>query len=106
MHELDADRAAIGLAQDGLDLAQRRGFAAEYVVDEDRLVEVVVGETIGARVEFGMRPGNLQPERIEPRLQMAAHTVGADQHQRAQRSDGGCADLLPGQRWRRLPWGT
>ena len=55
VHELDADRAAIGLAQDGLDLAQRRGFAAEHVVDEDRLVEVVVGETIGARIELGVR---------------------------------------------------
>ena len=53
-----------------------------------------------------MRPGNLQPERIEPRLQMAAHPVGADQHQRAQRGDGGRADLLAGQRCRRLPWGT
>ena len=78
-------------------------LAAEHVVDEDRLVEVVVGETIGARIELGMRPGNLQPERIEPRLQMAAHTVGADQHQRAQRGDGGRADLLAGQRCRRLP---
>ena len=97
VHELDADRAAIGLAQDGHDLAQRGGLAAKHVVDEDRLVEVVVGETIGARIEFGMRPGNLQPERIEPRLQMAAHAVGADQHQGAQRGDRGGADLLAGQ---------
>ena len=81
-----------------MDFAQRRGLAAEHVVDEDRLVEVVVGETIGARIELGVRPGNLQPERIEPRLQMAAHPVGADQHQRAQRGDGGGADLLAGQR--------
>ena len=100
VHELDADRAAIGLAQDGQDFAQRGGFAAEHVVDEDRLVEVVVGETIGARIELGVRPGNLQPERIEPRLQMAAHAIGADQHQRAQRGDGGGADLLAGQRRR------
>ncbi len=96
VHELDTDRTAIGLAQDGLDLAQRGGLAAQHIVDEDRLVEVVVGETIGPRVQFRVRPGNLQPERIEPRLQMAAHAIGADQHQRAQRGNGGGADLLAG----------
>ena len=96
VHELDADRAAIGLAQDGLDFAQRRGFAAQHVVDEDRLVEVVVGEAVGARIELGVRAGDLQAERVEPRLQMAAHAIGADQHQRAQRGDGGGADLLAG----------
>ncbi len=104
VHELDADRAAIGLAQDGLDFPQRRGLAAEHVVDEDRLVEIVVGETVGARVQLGVRAGNLQAERIEPRLQMAAHAIGADQHQRAQRGDGGGAHLLAGERrGRRLP---
>ncbi len=98
VHELDADRAAIGVAQDLHDLAQRRGLAAEHVVDEDRLVEVGVGEAVGVRVQLGMRRRNGQPERIEPRLQMAAHAVGADQHQGAQRGDGGGADLLAGHR--------
>ena len=96
VHELDADRAAIGLAQDGLDFAQRRRLAAQHVVDEDRLVEVVVGETIGPRIELCVRAGDLQSERIEPCLQMAAHAIGADQHQCAQRGDGGGADLLVG----------
>ena len=98
VHELDADRATIGVAQDLHDLAQGRGLAAEHVVDEDRLVEVGVGEAVGKRVQLGMRRRNGQPEWIEPRLQMAAHAVGPDQHQGAQRGDGGGADLLAGHR--------
>ena len=39
MHELDADRAAIGVAQHRQDVAQGRGLAEpEHVVDEDRPV--------------------------------------------------------------------
>ncbi len=105
VHELDADRAAIGVAQDPHDLAQRGGLAAEHVVDEDRLVQVGVGEAVGKRVQLGVRRRNGQPERVEPRLEMAAHAVGADQHQGAQRGDGGGADLLAGQRRRTAAWG-
>src|SRR5580658_10449413 len=37
---------------------------------------------------------------------MAAHAIGTDQHQRAQRGNGLSADLFAGRRWRRLPvWG-
>ena len=94
VHELDADRAAIGLAQDLHDLPQGRGFAAEHVVDEDRPVHVGFGEAVGFRVELGVRGGDLQAERVEPGFEVAAHAVGADQHQRAQGRDGGGADLI------------
>ena len=87
MHELDADRAAIRLPQDLHDLTQRGGFASQHEVDEDRLVPVGFGEAIGCRVEFRMMRRPLQPQRIKLRLQMPAHPVGADQHQRPQRGD-------------------
>ena len=112
VHELDADRAAIGIAQNLHDLAQAGGLAAEHVVDEDRLVQVGVGEAVGKWVQLGMRGGNGQAQRIEPRLQMAAYAIGTDQHQGAQRGDGGGADLFAGHggkrarsgggRWRHL----
>ena len=66
VHELDADRAAIGLPQDLHDLPQRRGFAAQHVVDEDRLVHVGVGEAVGRRIKLGVRGGDDQAQRIEP----------------------------------------
>jgi hypothetical protein len=44
-----------------------------------------------------VRLGDLQAERIEPRFKVAAHAVGADQHQRPERRDGGGAHLLAGE---------
>ena len=75
---------------------KRRGFAAEHVVDEDRLVHVGFGEAVGRRIEFGVRGRDLQTERVELGLEVAAHAIGADQHQRAQRRDDGGADLVRG----------
>ena len=67
-------------------------------------VHVGVGEAVALRIEFGMRLGQLQAERVELRLQMAAHAVGADQHQRAQRGDNlgarvGARDCRASGRW-------
>ena len=96
VHELDADRAAIGVAEDADDFAKGGGFAAQHVIDEDRAVHVGFGEAVRAGIEFRMRRGNLQAERIEARFQMAPHAVGADQHQRADRRNGGGAHLFVG----------
>ena len=52
VHELDADRAAVGLAQDLDDLAERRLLEAEHVVEEELAVEVGVGEAVGLGVEL------------------------------------------------------
>ena len=49
VHELDAERLAIGAAQDGDDLAHRREFEAEHLVEEDLAVEVGFGEAVGLR---------------------------------------------------------
>ena len=64
---------------------KRAVFEAEHVVEEDLAVEIGFGEAIGARIEFFAIARRLDAERIELGMEMAAHAVGADQHQRANR---------------------
>ena len=52
VHELDAERRAIGAAQDLQHLADGREFQAEHVVDEDRPVVVGLGEAVARRVQL------------------------------------------------------
>ena len=85
VHELDAERLAIGAAQDGDDLAHRREFEAEHLVEENLAVEIGFGEAVGARIELLLVRLRLEAERIELGVEMAAHAVGADQHQRVDR---------------------
>ena len=85
VHELDAERLAVGAAQDGDDLAQGREFEAEHLVEEDLAVEIGLGEAVGARIELRLVLLRLEPERIELGVEVAADAVGADQHQRADR---------------------
>jgi hypothetical protein len=47
MHELDAERRAIGALQDLDHLADGRVFEAQHIVDEDRPVEIGFGEAVG-----------------------------------------------------------
>ena len=89
MHELDADARTVDVMQSRLDFAHGGMFAAEHAVDEDRAVPVALAETVGRRVELGMVLGLVQAQRVEPGIEMAAHPVGADQHQRADRIQGG-----------------
>ena len=96
MHELDADRAAIAGAADRHDLADGGGIQPQHAVDEDRPVPVGFGEAVGRRVEFRVRLRLLQAERVELRVQMAAHAVAADQHQRADANRAGRRGWRPG----------
>ncbi len=82
VHELDAERLAVGAAQDGDDLADRGEFQPQHLVEENLAVEVGVGEAVGARIELLLVLLRLELERIELGVEMAAHPVGADQHQR------------------------
>ena len=72
---------------------RRRGLEAEHVVDEDRAVEVGLGEAVGLGAELGVGQLLLEPERVEVGLEVAADAVGADQHQRAQAVGDRLADL-------------
>ena len=89
VHELDAERLAIGALADGDDLAQRAVFEPEHVVEEDLAVEIGFGEAVGARIELFAVARGFDAERIEVGVEMAAHAVGADQHQRADGIAGG-----------------
>ncbi len=82
MHELDAERLAIGAAQDRDDLAHGREFETEHLVEENLAIEIGFGEAVGARIEFFLVLFRLEPERIELGVEMTADAVGADEHQR------------------------
>ncbi len=96
MHELDADLVAVGGAQALHHARQGRGLEAQHVVHEDRPVHVGVGEPVAARVELRVRLARAQLQGIEVGLQVAAHAVGADQHQRADGIERRRADVLRG----------
>ena len=85
VHELDAKRLAVGAAQNGDDLAHRREIEAEHLVEENLAVEIGFLEAVGLRIEFGLVRLDRDLERIELGVEMAAHAVGADQHQRVNR---------------------
>ncbi|MBA7468558.1 hypothetical protein ES707_03809 [subsurface metagenome] len=83
VHEFDAERLAIGALANRGDLAQRAVFEAEHMIEEDLAVIVGFDEAVRARVELLAVLLRLDAERIELGVEMAAHAVGADQHQRA-----------------------
>src|SRR6185312_9531255 len=89
VHELDAERLAIGALADRDDFAQRAIFEPEHVIEEDLAIKVGIREAIGARVELFAVARGLDAKRIEIGVEMTAHAVGADQHQRADGIAGG-----------------
>jgi hypothetical protein len=113
VHVLDADTAAIDLAQQGDDLAQRGALAPEQVVDEDLTVEIGLGKPVGPVVELGMVGAPLDPQRVEIGFEMAAYAIGADQVENADRGGrrlletrrSGRGRFLGGRvRWGRVRW--
>src|SRR5690606_15072127 len=46
VHELDAERLAVGALENGDNLADRRELEPEHLVDEDLAVEIGLGETV------------------------------------------------------------
>ena len=85
VHELHADVPAVGAAQDAQDLAHGRRLEAEHAVDEDRPVEVGVGEAVGLGLQLAVHLAVGEAERVEVGGEMAHDAIGADQHQRADR---------------------
>ena len=108
VHELDADLGAVGLAQDLDDPTKRRLLEPQHVVEEELALEVGVGEAVGLGVELRVLLVAGETERIEIRQQVAAHPIGADQHDHAQvinRSGAGCARCRGRRSRRRRPPG-
>ena len=94
MHELDAERPAIGALEQGQDFADRAGLEAQHPVEVDRAVEVGFAEAVEFGGQFRIAGRQFDAQRIEVGLQMAAHAIAADQHQGADRIMGGGADGL------------
>ena len=105
MDELEADRAAIGAPEDREHFAHGREFEPEHVIDEDLAVVVGFLEAVGRGMQLLVVPLRLEAERIEIGVEMAAHAVGADHHQRAHRIAGRAANLVLGRRRLRLGFG-
>ncbi len=80
VHELVADRAAIGAAQDGQHFRDRREFEPEHAVDEDLAGVIGLGEAEMRGVQRLVLAPGLQAERVEIGVEMAAHAIGADHH--------------------------
>src|SRR5262245_31193129 len=85
VHELDAERLAIGAAKDRENLAQGAEFEAEHAVEKDPAVGVRFAEAVGTRIEILLVMVRLETERVEIGVEVTARAVGADQHQRADR---------------------
>ena len=94
MHELDAERAAVGALQQGEDLADGAGLKAQHAVEEDRPVEVGLAEAVEFRGKFRVAGGLLDAQRVKVGLKVTADAIAADQHQRPDRIVGGGADGL------------
>src|ERR1700694_4546265 len=97
VHELDAERLAIGAFADRHDLAQGRVFEAEHMIEEDLAVVIGLREAVGARIELLAVARRLDTERVELGVEMAAHAVGPNQHQGADRIARRLVDIGRGQ---------
>src|SRR5829696_8880668 len=80
VHELDAERLAVGAVQYGDDLADGAELEAEHVVEEDLAVPIGFREAVMGRMQFLVVRARIDVERIELRMQVAAHAIGTDQH--------------------------
>src|SRR4029077_7553369 len=97
VHELDAERLAVGALQDRDDLAHGGEFEPEHVIEEDLALEIGVAEAVGAGIELVVVHARLETERIELGVEMAADAVGTDQHQRVDRVARGLLYIDGGQ---------
>src|SRR5215471_2659638 len=93
VHELDAERLAIGAPKDGHDLSQRTEFKPKDTIKEYLAVEIRIAEAVSARLEFLCVFFRFEAERIEICMEMAAHAIGADKHEHP---DGVARSLLDG----------
>ena len=81
VHVLGADAAAIGGAQLRQDFAQRRLPRPHQRAGFEHRVEIVVRESVVARIKLGDGRRLAQAERIEPRRLVAAIAPGIDELQ-------------------------
>ena len=78
VHELHADRPAVGDPQPLDDRSQRHRLRALDRVGREHPVHVLLGEVIEPGIEF-RKPGPGPPQRVDLRHQVATHPVGPHQ---------------------------
>ena len=78
VHVLDADGAAVGVAQDAEDVAQLHDLLAGEAADRELAVEVPQRQAVVDDVEVGVA-ADLELERVGVGHQVAAHAVGVDE---------------------------
>ena len=79
VHVLDAQGAAVGVAQDVEDLVEGGHVAPGQAVGDELARQVPDGEPVGERVELGVDVRGLGIERVQVGDQVAAHPVHVDQ---------------------------
>ena len=79
VHVLDAQGAAVGVAQHVEDLVEGGHVAPGQPVGDELARQVPDGEAVGERVELGVDVRGLGIERVEVGDQVAAHPVHVDQ---------------------------
>ncbi len=85
VHELHAQRRAIGSPQDFQHLRYGGEVQPQHHVEEDAAVVVGLREAVGMRVQFLVVAQRRNAERVEVGMQVAAHAIGADHHDGADR---------------------
>src|SRR5262249_53264871 len=88
VHELDAERLAVGAPQDRDHLAERAELEAEHVVEEDAAVEIGVAEAVRARIELFVVARRLKSERVEIGGQGGPRAGGGGQAPGTDRNEG------------------
>ena len=79
VHVLDADGAAVGVAQHVEDLVELHVLATGDAAGEEDTIEVPDAEAVRRRIELGMQIGLLGLERIEIRDEVTAHAMHVDE---------------------------
>ncbi len=79
VHVLDADRAAVRVAEHAEQVAEGHLVAAAHAVGEELAVEVPDREAVGGRVELAGCERLLPAQRVEVGDEVAAHPIDPDQ---------------------------
>ena len=94
MHILQGESATIGATNNFQNLAHGGELQPQNIIEKDRPVHIGLGETIAGWIQFGAGVIFAHAQRIQIRRQMAANTVGTDQHQGAQTVEHCAFELL------------
>ena len=91
VHIFEADGAAIVCLEHGHEFAHGRLVEAHRAAEPDPAIEIGIGEAVVGGREVGGQVAVGEAERVELGGEVAAYSIGADQHHRADAVLGGVA---------------